>query len=442
MSERTIIGYRFGDGFEADTDNRLVYFQGVLRPKVKGKLFDVLQFFLERPGKAIERSAIQPLSEIFYPRQRQPIDDYISRLRDALGTEHKVFETVRGTGYRLECRVTPIFKADRDEANILYRISSLHFNDHTTLSMRAALVQALKGLESPDPDTRIRSNIIAAWCYLNLSTVAYCQELPSKVLPQAKAHAEKALSEDPHCAEALGILGLIALIFEFDWLSAEESFEKALKIDPDEQATLHAYAHWLISRGDFQKGLECAQRAVIADPTDKIVEVSLGWFYMFAGQRKKAEETTESSVFRFPEHPPAHFIRGLVLEQRGDYDEARESYQRALTLDCLPIFIAALGHLEGTLGNKSVARAALSQLRELHKQGHIKYKPAYCDALIYAGLGDKERALKALEEAYDQKCDWLIHLAVEPRWNEIRNDIRFQKLMEKVNVNFKGSKRP
>ena len=235
----------------------------------------------------------------------------------------------------------PRFKEDRDEADALLEISSTNFNDHTTRTMKAAIEHSLKGLETPKRDKYPKFHINLAWSELNLGTVAYCKRLPSRALPKARQHAQNALALDPYCAEALGILGLIALIYDYDWLTAAEYLKRALEIDPQEQAALHSYAHLLVSSGDFEKGLECARRAVAADRSDKIVDASLGLFYLFAMEQTKAEGETRDSLGRFPDFPPGHFIRGLVLEQGGKYDEARRSYKQALKLEQLPVAICS-----------------------------------------------------------------------------------------------------
>jgi tetratricopeptide (TPR) repeat protein len=441
MSDKEIIGYTFGNGVYADMDERRVIFRGALL-KITGKQFDVLEFFLQRPWQTVERKNVKPLGSDWSLDQRLPIDNYISELRDAFGEENgQLFKTVRGHGYRLETTVKPRFRADRSEVDAFLKLSSLNFNDHTTRTLESAIEHSLKGLESPDREKHAELYINLAWSQLNLGTIAYCKALPSAALPKARQAAEAALSLDANCAEALGILGLIALIYEYDWQSATKYLNQALEIDSREQATLHSYAHVLISSGDFEKGLEYARQAVAADPLDKIVDASLGLFYLFARQQNKAEEATRDTLSRFPDFPPAHFIRGLVLEQGGECDEARKRYEQALKFDRLPIAIAALGHLEGTLRNKSAARSALRELRELHRKGRIAYSPAYCDALVYVGLDDKKRALDALEKAYEQNCDWLIHLAVEPRWFKIRNERRFKALMRKVRIIFQNGER-
>ena len=55
-------------------------------------------------------------------------------------------------------------------------------------------------------------------------------------------------------------------------------------------------------------------------------------------------------------------------------------------------------------------------------------------AVIYAGLGDRERVLSSLESAYSERSHWLVWLKRDPRWNEVRDDMRFQKLVQKIGL--------
>jgi hypothetical protein len=109
--------------------------------------------------------------------------------------------------------------------------------------------------------------------------------------------------------------------------------------------------------------------------------------------------------------------------------------QRALQLEeDVPHMMAGLGHLHGKMGNRKLAESILRNLTALKEQGKTAYLSGYCQALIYAGLNQDQMCLAALEGSYDQHCDWLIHLNVEPRWKRIRNEVRFKKLMAKVGL--------
>lgn len=85
----------------------------------------------------------------------------------------------------------------------------------------------------------------------------------------------------------------------------------------------------------------------------------------------------------------------------------------------------------------------MDELDQLYKRGTISYVPSYCRALVFAGLGEVDECLNALEHACKEHCDWLIHLGVERRWNPVRQTLRFKQLAQKIGVkappNLRGS---
>src|SRR5262249_31757611 len=93
-----------------------------------------------------------------------------------------------------------------------------------------------------------------------------------------------------------------------------------------------------------------------------------------------------------------------------------------------------LGHIYGKLGHRSKAASYLRQISLLFEQKKTAYVSGYCQALIHAGLGHAKECLAALNVAFDQRCDWLIHLGVEPRWPSVRHLPQFRQLMKKVGV--------
>jgi hypothetical protein len=100
----------------------------------------------------------------------------------------------------------------------------------------------------------------------------------------------------------------------------------------------------------------------------------------------------------------------------------------------MPAALAALGHLESKLGNRQSGEKALDELDELFARGSLSYVPAYAKALILAGMKDVDGCLNSLEEAYAQRCDWLIHLEVERRWDLVRGCDRFKRLVQMVGI--------
>jgi len=89
-----------------------------------------------------------------------------------------------------------------------------------------------------------------------------------------------------------------------------------------------------------------------------------------------------------------------------------------------------LGRAYGLSGNKMEAKKILDQLKELSKQ---RYVAAYSFALVYLGLGDKEEALRWLEQSYQDRAGSDIgYIRVDPLLDPLRGDPRFEALAEKI----------
>jgi tetratricopeptide (TPR) repeat protein len=362
------------------------------------------------------------------------LDNYLSKIAGKLGVDSDdLFKSTRNVGYSFEANVRPIVASDREEGGDLFKASELHFNTHTIASMRASLMQSLRALEI-NPYGLPEAHVTVAYDYINLGMAAYSAELPSEVIPKARQHAADAFKIDPKSSRALGVLGLISLIYDYDWEKAKTQLEGALELNPNDAATLLSYAHFLVGSGRLDEATEAAKTAARIDPTDLIIHASVGWFHLFAGDIRGAIELGEKSKFLYPDFPPAYVILGWAYEAAERYAEAQKHYETSLDKEYSPAALASLGHLQARRGDRRKALATLKELNQLCESGSISYVPSYCRALVFAGLNEVEECLDALEHACEQRCDWLIHLAVERRWDPVRKSARFRQLMQRIGV--------
>jgi tetratricopeptide (TPR) repeat protein len=428
-----VVGYEFHRGFYADLEKRRVLKDGEqLDIPLTQKEFEVLEFFLGTPRKVIAREAVKPLDE---PASgRHPVDNYLSKIAGKLGIEKdELFKSTRGIGYSFEANVRPIFASDQQEGGDIFKASELHFNTHTIDSMRASLKQSLRALEI-NPHGLPEAHVTAAYDYINLSMAAYSADLPDKVIPEARRHAMEAFKADPKSSRALGILGLISLIYEYNWEKAKTQLESALKLNPNDAATLLSYAHFLAGGARLSEAVQAAEKAARIDPTDLIIHASAGWIHLLAGDIQGAIELGEKTTFMYPNFPPAHVILGWAYEAAERYADALRHYEISLEKEYSPAALASLGHLLAKLGDRPQAFSTLDKLDQLYKQGSISYVPSYSRALVFVGLNEVEQCLDALEHAFEQHCDWLIHLAVERRWDPVRQSARFKQLAQRIGV--------
>jgi tetratricopeptide (TPR) repeat protein len=123
---------------------------------------------------------------------------------------------------------------------------------------------------------------------------------------------------------------------------------------------------------------------------------------------------------------------GLALVEQGQIEEAIGHFQNALTMSGGKSFIrSALGHAYAVGGARDLAVQALE---ELEGESVRQYTPAYDRALIYVGLGDKDRSFEWLERAYEERSSWMSYLNVEPRLDPLRSDSRFSSLLRNVGL--------
>jgi tetratricopeptide (TPR) repeat protein/DNA-binding winged helix-turn-helix (wHTH) protein len=428
-----VVGYEFYRGFYADIEGHRVLRKGEPLPApLTLKEFEVLEFFLKNPKKLIARKAVEPLDK---PAMgRQPVDNYLSRITGKLGLEkEELFKPTRRVGYSFEANVRPIFASDQQDGGDIFKASELNFNTHTIDSMRASLRQSLRALEI-NPYGLPGAHVTAAYDYINLSQAAYSAEPPHKVIPKARQHAMEALKNHLTSSRALGVLGLISMIYDHDWEKAKTQLEGALESNPDDAATSLSYAHFLVGSGRLDEAVKAVEKAVRIDPTDLIIHASVGRIHLFAGDVRGAIELGEKTTFLYPGLPAAYGILGWAYEAAERYADARRHYEISLEKEYSPAALASLGHLRAKLGDRHGGLAALEEMDHLHKRGSISYLPSYYRALVFVGLNEVEECLDALEHAYEQHCDWLIHLAVERRWDPVRRSTRFKQLVQRIGV--------
>jgi hypothetical protein len=89
----------------------------------------------------------------------------------------------------------------------------------------------------------------------------------------------------------------------------------------------------------------------------------------------------------------------------------------------------ALGYEYGAAGDRREAQKVIDQLRELDRR---RYVSSHHVALIYAGLGARDEALRWLEKSYEERSQWLCHMKGEPRLEGLRSDPRFKDFLRRI----------
>jgi DNA-binding winged helix-turn-helix (wHTH) protein/TolB-like protein/Tfp pilus assembly protein PilF len=262
-------------------------------------------------------------------------------------------------------------------------------------------------------------------------SLAVAGETPStEVMPAAKAAGQKALEIDDTLAEAHAILGYIIFWYDWDWAAAESHLKRALELDPNSAESHLFYAHFLSSLGRHAEALPMVRRARELDPLHLRINALEGQFLFHAGRTDEALNRLQKALELDSNYWPPHAFAVNAYVHKGMFAEAVAEGRKAVELsgdNTQPM--AFLGYALGAWDKRAEAR---SLLQELLKSAHDRYVSAYTIAMIYNGLGEHDEALAWLQRAYEQRNVRMTYLKVEPNWNSLRGDSRFQDLLQRV----------
>jgi len=254
---------------------------------------------------------------------------------------------------------------------------------------------------------------------------------PGEVLPKAREAAKKAIELDDTLADAHAELGFIIFWYDWDWKAAETQYKRALELDPNGADTHLFYAHLLSNTGRHSEALAEVKRARELDPLNLRTNALEGQFLIHAGRADEALARLQKTFEMAPNYYFAHFFASSAYIEKGMFPEAIAEGRKARELSG-PTNSHPMGFLGYALAKSGKQAEARALLAELLKASSERYVSLYNIALIYNGLGDRDQALAWLERAYQQRDQRMTFLKVEPKWNNLRSDPRFQDLLRRV----------
>ncbi|MDQ3130273.1 MAG: tetratricopeptide repeat protein, partial [Acidobacteriota bacterium] len=249
---------------------------------------------------------------------------------------------------------------------------------------------------------------------------------PKEGMPPARAAAEKALALDETLAEAHYTLARVR-DFEFDPTGAESAFKRAIELNPNLAGAHTLYAEYLSRSGRFDEALREVKLAQELDPLRTGLVGNEGLILYHARRYDEAIAKKQIHALSAAENPFAHLELANAYVQKGQYAEAILSYQTSIKLEETTSALIYLGRVYALSGKRNEAIAILDKLKTTEK-----YVSPTELAVLYAALGDKEKAFASLEKAHTERDFQLTSLNVEPGYDPLRDDPRFQNLMGRV----------
>lgn len=263
-----------------------------------------------------------------------------------------------------------------------------------------------------------------------LMQVAYENHRPRDVMPLARSAAQTALNENPNLPEALLALAMVKLSYDWDFAGAYELMSQSLESDPDLPTGLHWFGLYYAAMGDLETAHAMISRAKSLEPHSPVVITALGRISYY--QRDYVEAMNQyRQVFLLEEgFAPGHLAAGLALLQLRQPEEALFQFRQGLQLgpEWSEIFDA---FDSGISGRTERLNQALEQIR---LESESKYLSPFYMAVLHTVLGRRDEAFEWLDKAIEDRSEYLVYLKVDPVFDPLRSDARFESALELIGL--------
>lgn len=321
------------------------------------------------------------------------------------------------------------------EAYLAYLEGRYFWNKRTEEGFSKAITLFRRSIEI-DP-TYAPSYAGLADCYSLLGSAPYSTLKPQEAFPKAEAAARKALELDSTLAEAHVPLGYSQLVYEWNFPEARKEFETALRLRPGYATGHQFYGYYLTAMGQSEDAIAERKKALELDPISPLLNSALGEAYYHARRFDVTIEQNKKALDLDPRYAIALVNIGRAYEQMGMHQQAREAFQNILAVaPDDPAILALMGHEYAVSGDKANAGRILDKLTALSNK---KYVPAVYFAVVYIGLNRKDDALRWLDKAFDERCEYLVYLGTEPMADPLRGDPRFSRLLTRIGLKGVGT---
>jgi TolB-like protein/DNA-binding winged helix-turn-helix (wHTH) protein/Tfp pilus assembly protein PilF len=253
---------------------------------------------------------------------------------------------------------------------------------------------------------------------------------PRENMPRAREAALKAVALDNSLAAGHMALAYIDLNYDWNFAEAERESKRALELDPNLAIVRNYYARELVISGRTDEALAQVRRSLELQPYAGLDYPA--WVFYLAHRYNDALELAQKMVAIDPNFSWGRWALAANYEQLGKEKEAAEEYlQFEILSGSFPQRIKRLRAGLARSGAKGFWQASLEDYLRTAKSSYV---PPVLVAGVYMRLGDEARALQWLEKGYQERDDLMIDLNVDPVFDGIRTDSRFQDLVRRVGL--------
>lgn len=228
--------------------------------------------------------------------------------------------------------------------------------------------------------------------------------------------------------EAHAVLGLVHMNRDWNFAKAEEEMTEGIALNPGFAPAHHWYAHLLMYLGRSDEALREARKLVELDPLSPAANLHLGYQYQLTRDWDQAIEQQKKTLLLDPNYVDAHRELGEDYLAKAMYPEAIDELRRATELvrsqPDYPLYAAALGSGLAQAGQTVEARKILKEI-PADRPELVSY--------IYSGLGDRDKGIALLNEAY-RRHTFPLDAGLLVEYEPIRSDPRFNELLHRLHL--------
>ncbi len=253
-----------------------------------------------------------------------------------------------------------------------------------------------------------------------------------EVLAKQTEAINKALQIDKRLGEAHISLAISLMLNEWDWKNSEKEFKIGIELSPNYATGHHWYAEWLLFMGKTEEAFKEISIAVDIDPVSPGILKDKGIHFYYNRKYDEAIELATKALDLDPGFVPAFRLRSLCYQAKGMVDEAiAENDRWGSNLNNKLKTDIALAYIYAGGNRRADAMAIVENIDMSKKVGGNDYRGV---ALVYASLGETDKAFEWLEKSYQMHEESLCSLKIDPKVDGLRSDPRFNVMLKKIGL--------
>ena len=255
----------------------------------------------------------------------------------------------------------------------------------------------------------------------------------SEAFPRSKEAALKALELDGHSSQSHVVLGYVYSWYDWNWTAAEIEMRKAIELDPNNPDAHRGLSILLTVTGRHDDAINEMRVARTLDPLSLQTNALEAQALHYAGRDDEAIDRLNKTFEIEPRFWIARLMLARIYIGRERWNDALTELDKARSAsggNSESISLAAYA-----LARSSRVGEARKVIDELKNPADQSYMPSYNIALAYNGLGDKEQALRWLEDAAERHDVRMTLLKVDHKWDNLRGEQRFDSIMHRIGLN-------